>query len=85
MSGTGKELAGLNTGVIVRRDGAAKARNGGKRTIEVTGVARSGTSLVASVLRAAGLHMATSCTRSSTRTRKCWISCGPATPPCCGA
>ena len=57
MSGTGKELAGLNTGVIVRRDSAAKARNGGKRTIVVTGVARSGTSLVASVLRAAGLHM----------------------------
>ena len=51
------DTAALNTGVIVRRDGAAKSRDGGKRTIVVTGVARSGTSLVASVLKAAGLHM----------------------------
>lgn len=47
----------LNTGVIIRRSVAPKRREDGKRTIVVTGVARSGTSLVAAVLRAAGLHM----------------------------
>ncbi len=48
----------LNTGVIIRRDGVGtNAKDKGKRTIVVTGVARSGTSLVASVLKAAGLHM----------------------------
>jgi hypothetical protein len=57
MSGAKKDPPALNTGVIVQRDGAAKSRDGGKRTIVVTGVARSGTSLVASVLKAAGLHM----------------------------
>lgn len=51
------EHSALNTGVIVRRDSPAPAKDPGKRTILVTGVARSGTSLVAAVLRAAGLHM----------------------------
>ena len=50
------DASALNTGVIIRRDGAT-GRDNRKRTIVVTGVARSGTSLVASVLRAAGLHM----------------------------
>ncbi len=47
----------LNTGVIQRRSGAGKRKDAGKRTIVVTGVARSGTSMVAAVLRSAGLHM----------------------------
>ena len=50
-------IPALNTGVIMRRCAVAKPKDGGKRTIVVTGIARSGTSLVASVLRAAGLHM----------------------------
>lgn len=50
------DASALNTGVIVRRDGT-KGRDDRKRTIIVTGVARSGTSLVASVVKAAGLHM----------------------------
>jgi hypothetical protein len=47
----------LNTGVILHRVSETKGRGNAKRTIVVTGVARSGTSLVASVLRAAGMHM----------------------------
>lgn len=47
----------LNTGIIVRPGGTAKRKGADKRTIVVTGVARSGTSMVAAVLRAAGLHM----------------------------
>jgi hypothetical protein len=47
----------VNTGVIVRRSGSGKRKDEAKRTIVVTGVARSGTSMVAAALRAAGLHM----------------------------
>ena len=50
-------VSALNTGVLKPRVDRAKRSNNDKRTIVVTGVARSGTSLIAAVLRAAGLHM----------------------------
>ncbi len=46
----------LNTGIIARGD-SESAGDASARTIIVTGVARSGTSMVASVLRAAGIFM----------------------------
>lgn len=50
-------ISAVNTGVISSREGVGRRKGDEKRTIIVTGVARSGTSLVASVLKAAGLFM----------------------------
>ncbi len=47
----------INIGVIQTGGKAAKRKASSNRTILVTGIARSGTSMVAAVLRAAGLHM----------------------------
>ena len=48
----------LNTGIIARRpDTGRPRRDGNKRTLIVSGIARSGASLLASLLRAAGVSM----------------------------
>ncbi len=55
---TSGHINDLNIGIIsARRPARRLGRNDDKKTIIVTGVARSGTSFVASVLRAAGLYM----------------------------
>ena len=51
------DASAINIGVIQTGGKAAKRKGSGNRTILVTGIARSGTSMVAAVLRAAGLHM----------------------------
>ena len=48
----------LNTGIIARRaDAVRPRRDGNKRTLIVSGIARSGASLLAALLKAAGVFM----------------------------
>jgi hypothetical protein len=71
----------LNTGILMPRrpTGGRPKRDGGKRTFIVTGIARSGTSLVAGLLKDAGVFMGQSCTRWWRKTLPCWRLCTPAT------